>query len=93
MHSFMAAARRYFVFSPFMAGVLDSIIKSSFLRHRRAKDAHSREKIDCRKRPRGARECAKAHFSIVFSKFYHIFPKGESFFDPVMRSHNVFHMI
>ena len=30
-------------------------------RHSRANDAHSREAVDCRKRPREARECAKAH--------------------------------
>ena len=30
-------------------------------RHERACDAHSREDVNCRKRPRSARECAKAH--------------------------------
>lgn len=30
-------------------------------RHSRANDMHSREDVDCHKRPRGAREYARAH--------------------------------
>ena len=34
-------------------------------------DAHSREKETCRKRPRSARECAKAHsFLQLFSLYF-----------------------
>ena len=34
----------------------------------RARDAHSHEDEDCRKRPRSARECAEAHSFLCISK-------------------------
>ena len=34
----------------------------------RADDAHSREDVVCRKRPRSARECAKAHSYLLYRK-------------------------
>ena len=33
------------------------------------RDAHSREEEICRKRPRSARECAKAHSFLLYRKF------------------------
>lgn len=33
---------------------------------KRHKDAHSREDVDCRKRPHEARECAKVHSFLEF---------------------------
>ena len=33
------------------------------------RDAHSREEEICRKRPRSARECAKAHSFLIYRKF------------------------
>ena len=34
-----------------------------------SRDAHSREEEICRKRPRSARECAKAHSFLFYRKF------------------------
>ena len=46
------------------------VIGISYHIHKDApQDAHSREEEVCRKRPRSARECAKAHSFLLYRKF------------------------
>ena len=47
-----------------------SLYKASVPEDSPALCAHSREDVDCRKRPREARECAKAHSFMAFRDFF-----------------------